>query len=211
MKSYLDLLKLLPKTNCKECGEASCLLFALKVFSKNLSPEKCPYLSMDKLPSDFISKNLTFNQLIENLKYLKEKFRSLPQFLDRAKNLGCIPLPENKAVYLPYLDLRIEISLDEKDFPKEIKSSVETPLDPRDEILICNYFIFNGKSPLSYEYVGLEFFPHSISKVKTLNKYAEEPLAEFLSIPGIVIEEILKDFEIINLVKSNSGISFDIR
>lgn len=211
MKSYLDLLKLLPKTNCKECGEVNCLLFALKVFSKETSVERCPYLNLNLLPTELFSQNLTFNQLLENLKYLKDKFRNLPSFLERAKNLGCRLSPEGREIYLPYLDLEITIILDEKVAPREIKNSSNASLDPRDEILICNYFIFNGKSPLSHEYVGLEFFPHSISKVKTLKKYAEEPLAQILSTSGDVIEKIFKDFEIKNLVKSSSEISFYLR
>jgi acetyl-CoA decarbonylase/synthase complex subunit gamma len=40
----LDIYKLLPKKNCKECGEPTCLTFAMKLASGKTDIEKCPYL-----------------------------------------------------------------------------------------------------------------------------------------------------------------------
>ena len=41
----LQIQKLLPKTNCKECGSNTCLAFALKLASKKVELAKCPYVS----------------------------------------------------------------------------------------------------------------------------------------------------------------------
>jgi len=43
--SGLDIYKLLPKTNCKECGFVTCLAFAMQLAKKGVEPGKCPYLS----------------------------------------------------------------------------------------------------------------------------------------------------------------------
>ncbi|MBP1928019.1 acetyl-CoA decarbonylase/synthase complex subunit gamma [Methanolinea mesophila] len=40
----LDIYKLLPKKNCKECGDPTCLTFAMKLASGKGELEKCPYL-----------------------------------------------------------------------------------------------------------------------------------------------------------------------
>ncbi|MFA5116273.1 MAG: acetyl-CoA decarbonylase/synthase complex subunit gamma [Candidatus Omnitrophota bacterium] len=45
--SGLDIYKLLPKTNCKECGFATCLAFAMQLAKKSASLDKCPYLSAE--------------------------------------------------------------------------------------------------------------------------------------------------------------------
>jgi len=45
--SGLDIYKLLPKTNCRECGFATCLAFAMQLAKKAVSIDKCPYLSED--------------------------------------------------------------------------------------------------------------------------------------------------------------------
>jgi len=43
--SGLDIYKLLAKTNCRECGFATCLAFAMSLAKKTVSIDKCPYLS----------------------------------------------------------------------------------------------------------------------------------------------------------------------
>ena len=42
--SPIDVYKLLPKTNCKECGEENCMAFATKVVNREVLIEKCPPL-----------------------------------------------------------------------------------------------------------------------------------------------------------------------
>ncbi len=40
----LDIYKLLPKRNCKECGDPTCLTFAMKLAGGKADVELCPYL-----------------------------------------------------------------------------------------------------------------------------------------------------------------------
>ena len=37
----LDIFKLTPKTNCKECGNPTCMAFAMKVAQGALTIDKC--------------------------------------------------------------------------------------------------------------------------------------------------------------------------
>ncbi|MDD5120352.1 MAG: acetyl-CoA decarbonylase/synthase complex subunit gamma [Candidatus Omnitrophica bacterium] len=43
--SGLDIYKLLPKTNCRQCGFATCLAFAMQLAKKAVQIEKCPFIS----------------------------------------------------------------------------------------------------------------------------------------------------------------------
>ncbi len=45
--SGLDIYKLLPKTNCRECGFTTCLAFAMQLAKKAVNIEKCPYLTAE--------------------------------------------------------------------------------------------------------------------------------------------------------------------
>lgn len=45
--SGLQIFQLLPRTNCKECGYPTCLAFAMKLSTKAVSIEECPYASED--------------------------------------------------------------------------------------------------------------------------------------------------------------------
>ena len=43
--SPIDIYKLLPKTNCKECGLPTCMAFAMKLAQKKAELSECPHAS----------------------------------------------------------------------------------------------------------------------------------------------------------------------
>jgi len=43
--SGLDIFKLLPRTNCKDCGIPTCLAFAMQLAAGKIELEKCPHVS----------------------------------------------------------------------------------------------------------------------------------------------------------------------
>jgi acetyl-CoA decarbonylase/synthase complex subunit gamma len=45
--SGIQIYKLLPKTNCKECGYPTCLAFAMKLAAKQVELSACPYVTED--------------------------------------------------------------------------------------------------------------------------------------------------------------------
>ena len=45
----IDIFKLTPKKNCKECGCPTCMAFSMKVASGALPVEKCPHMSPEAL------------------------------------------------------------------------------------------------------------------------------------------------------------------
>ncbi len=45
----IDIFKLTPKTNCKECGNPTCMAFAMKVAQGSVSIDKCPHMSEEAI------------------------------------------------------------------------------------------------------------------------------------------------------------------
>jgi ArsR family metal-binding transcriptional regulator len=41
----LDVYELLPRTNCRACGEATCMAFAFGLLESRYRPEECPSLA----------------------------------------------------------------------------------------------------------------------------------------------------------------------
>jgi len=41
----MDIFKLLPRTNCRDCGQATCLAFAMQIAQKKAKLEDCPHVS----------------------------------------------------------------------------------------------------------------------------------------------------------------------
>jgi len=48
LPKMMEILKLLPKTNCGKCGEPTCTVFALRAAEGIKGPEDCPELKGDK-------------------------------------------------------------------------------------------------------------------------------------------------------------------
>ncbi len=169
----LEIVKLLPKTNCGECGEPSCLAFAVALLAGKKSPQACPYLEPQKLPAqEEIAPSSELDQAWRILEEVKQKVANL-DFESLAPGLG-IEYKEGRLL-IPYLDGLVELT------PEAARRTDGLELDPRDQILLYNYVRFRGHRPLSGEFVGLETFPNSVSKVATLRRYAEEKMARALS------------------------------
>jgi ArsR family metal-binding transcriptional regulator len=49
--ALLEVLKLLPKTNCKECGEPTCMVFAVRIIEGVKDHTNCPALPDEKRES----------------------------------------------------------------------------------------------------------------------------------------------------------------
>ncbi|MHC1567058.1 MAG: (Fe-S)-binding protein [Candidatus Syntropharchaeia archaeon] len=49
MPNPMEIYKFLPKTNCKECGESTCMAFAVKLLSAQVKIEDCTQLSEEDI------------------------------------------------------------------------------------------------------------------------------------------------------------------
>jgi len=81
LKSPVDILRILNKTNCRECGEATCLAFAAAAFKAQRQLGECPYLESDILQKYRIASKTgpTSNQpdQEEMLKELQSRFKAV--------------------------------------------------------------------------------------------------------------------------------------
>jgi len=58
----LDIFKLLPGKNCKECGEPTCLAFALKLINDEVEWKQCPLL----LTEEFEANRLKLSEIFHD-------------------------------------------------------------------------------------------------------------------------------------------------
>ncbi|MEZ0329579.1 MAG: DUF3786 domain-containing protein [Dissulfuribacterales bacterium] len=171
MKSVLEIVKATPKTNCRACGQVSCMAFAVAVMSGKLDISACPHIVTPEMVAPRSSESLNTETAL--LKELRGKIQEM-DLVKRAFALGAevFDSPQGILLKLPYLGKRVLISKD------SIVPENGMELDSRDQILLYNYVFFASDAALSGNWVGLEAFPNSISKVVTLRRYTEEKLAE---------------------------------
>jgi hypothetical protein len=166
------------------------MAFAVACMTAQASIKVCPYIkkqiqiSLDEGGEEVPANTFSSSPDTALLRELQAKVKDI-NLAARAEGIGAkfTRIDGNDALELDYINKKIGISA------RFVRDLQGTELDPRDQILLYNYLFFGGSSPLSEEWVGLESFPNSISKVVTLRKYTEEKLAsEFV---GKV--EVLKD------------------
>jgi len=176
----LDFLRYLPGTNCGECGHPSCLAFAVAVTKGGADPSRCPYIDPAALegsgdqPRGQGLATVAGSQRERDMAlatHLRSKIRDL-DFAALAVRIGADPAPEQPdCLHFQYLGRRVEISRD------TLRMDGLEPVDPRDLILLYNYLSSRGGPAPRCTWVGLESLPNSISKVRTLAAYCEQPLA----------------------------------
>ncbi|WP_456434477.1 DUF3786 domain-containing protein [Thermosulfuriphilus sp.] len=182
MPTALEIFKTLPRTNCRECGQASCLAFATAVASGVADPRACPYFEVEKFP-DLLEGKEPHDQLLKILEYVRSEVTDLDLSQTALKVGGTF---DEGWLSFPYLGEVVRIR------PDQIETASGYRLDPRDQILLYNYLRFaKGDSP-SGQFVGLEAFPNSVAKVATLRRYAEDPLAAAFSGVKSSLERVLK-------------------
>lgn len=49
LKTNMDVLKVLPKTNCRDCGVPTCLMFSVAVIQGNKTLDQCPHIDPEIL------------------------------------------------------------------------------------------------------------------------------------------------------------------
>jgi hypothetical protein len=176
MPTVLDIIRATPKTNCGECGFPACMAFAAACITGQARIKQCPYIAKDLVlegKDEEISSN-THSTCPDTalLRELQAKVKDI-DLAARAEDMGAkfMTLDEGNALELDYLGKKILLAAD------YVRDMEGAELDPRDQILLYNYLFFKGTGPLSNEWVGLESFPNSISKVVTLKKYTEGKIA----------------------------------
>lgn len=180
----LDFIKYTARTNCGECGQPSCLAFSVAVTKGGADPSKCPYLDPAGLKCGSTQTGENGLDRVERgqeerdlalVAHLKSKISDV-RFSDIASRLGA-DWDEELPDLLIFSYLGRKVKLDKDGLQMEDNELV----DPRDQILLYNYVSYGGSSSPDGQWIGMESLPNSISKVRTLSAYCEQPLAKRFS------------------------------
>lgn len=90
LQSPLELYKILPKTNCRQCGLPSCLAFAAEVIKGDRRLSTCPHLSqevLERLQDNTSSRSSLEQELNETLAALQAQVSGL-DFQEAAQRTG---------------------------------------------------------------------------------------------------------------------------
>ena len=176
----LDFLRATPRTNCGDCGQPTCLAFAVAVTKGGADPALCPHLAPAGLadarqhaPGKGLAQVARGQEERDMalVAHLKAKVQGL-DYPAIAPRLGAEFNPgPPAALHFRYLGRWVVLS------SEEARLEGGQLIDPRDQILLYNYAASGGGRPPLGVWVGMESLPNSMAKVRTLAAYCEQPLA----------------------------------
>ena len=150
--NLMEVLSLLDKSNCRKCGEKTCMVFAASVFSGNRQLDECPTVSQEDIAKYGVQPKKRNKIEEENEKILNSLKQRLPSidFQARAETIGAT-----------CRDNRITLKIMGKDFSVDQEGNAYTDIHVNPWILISalNYIIFSKGTPLSQNWVPLRELP----------------------------------------------------
>ncbi len=177
----LDLYKrVLPKTNCKECGYPTCMAFAFAVVQEQKALELCPYIEHGLLEATQIEltgqhadgKYLKPDPAADAMAWAKQRATSM-EIVDLPARIGGELKNNDDVEYLeiPYYKDILQVR------PDGLSLADGRPLDHWEQVLIYNHMAQGGSAPPSGVWLGFEQIPNSGSKLKSMQAHVEVPLA----------------------------------
>jgi hypothetical protein len=176
--TVMEVLKNLPRTNCGECGQATCLAFATQVIKEGEDLHKCPHLTVAAEVEEAVRAQQEAGvgrrreSLAISLEVMQAKVAPL-EFAALAPGLGATYGEEGGRPYLslPYFGYCLQVFKDELRYPPGALA------DPWDAILLYNYIASQGDEPVAGRWIAYNSLPNSVSKAKTLARL-EQQLAD---------------------------------
>ena len=192
----LDLIKMLPRTNCKECGYPTCMAFATHVLREGENPRKCPYWQ----PHDLAFVEQTLISQGEDTAYPDHLFSARKFVMGKIQEYDFSEVAEKIGARLVEAEGKtfLVINLLERLY-RVGKEQVE-PLDDGEHdlwehILLYNYVAEAGGRLPTGNWVPMESLPGSLAKRKVFVSGCEEKIAAAYSGQPELLRQALKELK----------------
>ena len=186
--SVVDLYtKILPKTNCRDCGYPTCIAFAGMAVSEKLPLKNCPHVAPDvladaqtELDAQYAEgKWLKKDMAAEALSLAKEKTgdMNLKEIADRIEGIlddGKAPGPfrETPHIRLPYFNSHLLAT------KERVADAEGKDLTRNEQTFVYIHLTAGGTSSPTGRMKSLKEFPNTISKIKSMESHVEAPLRQ---------------------------------
>jgi len=180
--SVIDLYaRVLPRTNCGDCGYPTCMAFASMVVSQQLPLAECPHLPAEtlarcqpELDAQYAAGKWTRRDLAADaLDWARQRAASMA-LKDLPARIGgeLADIDGEEVLVLPYFDSVIHVR------PGSIRHSDGTELGRWEQVFIFNHMAQGGVKIPTGRWKALQEFPNTVSKIKSMHSHVEEPLRE---------------------------------
>lgn len=186
--SVVDLYaKILPRTNCKDCGFPTCIAFAGMVVSEKLPLKNCPHID----PALLAPAQAELDDQYRQGKWLKKDMAA--EALSRAKNrassmalkdvaqrIGGIledgsapgPFKGSAHILLPYFTTCLLVN------KERVTTDTGDELTRNEQTFVFIHMAAGGTSSPTGKMKSLKEFPNTVSKIVSMEEQVETPLKQ---------------------------------
>lgn len=180
--SVIDLYrKVLPRTNCRDCGFATCMAFASMVVSEKLPLSQCPHLTDEmlaryqpELDRQYEAGKWTKKDPAQDALIWAQQRAASMNIADLPERIGGVLVQDDGKAYLdlPYFTGSVLIS------DTGIRKSDGAPLDRWEQVFLYNHLAQGGKRLPIGKWKAFDQIPNTVSKVKSMKAHVENVLQE---------------------------------
>ncbi len=186
LNNTIDILKLLDKSNCRECGSPTCLAFAAAVFKGEKTLDKCTHLDQSIIDEYVFEGNLSapVQDITEPIKDLKEKLKDI-DFEEAAGRLDA-----------GYSGNRLTVKVCGKDFSVDRQGNFYSEIHIHAWITIplLNYILYGaGKDPVD-EWISFRELKRAQDWYNFFVHQCEKPLKKVADSYTDLFEDMLHIF-----------------
>jgi hypothetical protein len=178
--SIVDLYKkILPKTNCGDCGYPTCLAFASMVVAEKVPLKNCPHVSADvvdrcqaELDAQHASGKWVKKDMAQDALVWAKKRSASMKIEDLPARIGgrLCRYGQEYALEIPYFTSSIILRND------GIVRSDGADLSRWEQVFIYNHMAMGGRVLPTGNWKALEELPNTVSKIKSMRSHVEAPL-----------------------------------
>jgi len=182
--SVVDVYKILPRTNCGECGYASCLAFASMVVSEKVPLAQCPHLAPEtaaryqpELDAQHAAGQWTRRDLAADASVWARQRAASMALEDLPARIGGRLVNENGAsvLVLPYFNTTLHIGAD------GIRHADGSEAGRWEQVFIYNHIAQGGRRAPTGRWKPFQEIPNTVSKIKSMQTHVEAPLRQRFS------------------------------
>jgi hypothetical protein len=186
LKNTIEILKILDKSNCRECGFPTCLAFAAAVFKGQKTIDKCTHLDKSII-EEYSSEETAPDPPQDNsepIDDLREKLREI-DFEEAAKRLGA-----------KYSNGRLTIKVCGKDFSVDKQGNFYSEIHIHTWITIpmLNYIIHGAGKPPVGEWISFRELERAQDWYNFFVHQCEKPLKKIADSYTDLFEDMLHIF-----------------
>ncbi|MDX1764867.1 MAG: DUF3786 domain-containing protein [bacterium] len=184
----LEVYKILPKTNCRECQLPTCLAFAAAVLKQEKELAHCPYLDPGVIArlEGRIEKPASMEEIMEEtLEKLKQEIRTI-DLSSRAEKLGAVMRGEKLTVKCLGRDFMID---------EEGNLASECHTHPWFGIPLLNYVLYGAGKKITGDWVPFRELENGPSWEPLFRQRCEKPMKELADAHTELFDDLISLFD----------------